>query len=164
MKHIEILNNDTVQNGGTLVILVGPPGSGKSFFAEEIVKNVDNYIIVSPDKIREELFGDASDQSHNNELFSKVYDDIVSYLSQGYNVVYDATNCRTLYRTKVVDACKDYTYRILCLVASTTLNDCFKRNESRDRYVPEQVIERMYFTLRKHPPTTFEGYDIIATF
>lgn len=159
-----ILDDGYADTGGTLIILVGPPGSGKSFFAKEITDHINNYIIVSPDKIRKELFGDASIQSGNTEVFDKVYSDICTYLDQGYNVIYDATNCRTLHRNKVVNGCKDHTYRIICLISSTSLGDCLKRNESRDRVVPEDVIERMYLNLRKHPPTIFEGYDLIAKF
>lgn len=161
---LSFLKDDYSDNGGILVMLIGPPGSGKSTLADKIVESINNYIIVSPDKIREELLGDPSIQTHNTEVFNKVYSDIVKYLEEGYNVIYDATNCRSIYRKKVIDACKAYTYKIIALVSSTTLSECFRQNESKNRYVPEEVIERMYFTLRKHPPTIFEGFDLIAKF
>lgn len=45
---------------GTLVILSGIPGSGKSTFAEKYAKEHGNAVIVSTDSIREKFFGDAN--------------------------------------------------------------------------------------------------------
>ena len=151
-------------HGGNLIIMVGPPGAGKSTIAEQICNDFDNFVIVSPDKIREEITGDMSDQSQNDIVFSKVYGQLIDYLEKGYNVIYDATNCRSTYRRKIIDVCKNYTYKIICLMSITPISDCIRRNDIRNRNVPEDVIERMYFNLRKHPPVIFEGYDLIARF
>ena len=40
--------------------LIGPPGAGKSTLARQIVEHDDNYVIVSTDEIRIELFGDEN--------------------------------------------------------------------------------------------------------
>lgn len=46
---------------GTLVILVGIPGSGKSTFAEKLkAKAPNNRVIMNSDAIRKEFFGDES--------------------------------------------------------------------------------------------------------
>lgn len=158
------LTPDEVKLGSNFIILVGPPGSGKSSFAEEIKKTDDSWIVVSPDKIRESINGDASDQKNNVEVFKVVYQNLEDYLSDGYNVVYDATNCRAVYRVKILNAIKKYTNKCVCLVSSTSISECFERNAARNRVVPEDVIERMYFTLKKHQPTLSEGYDVIARF
>lgn len=150
--------------GSNLIILVGPPGSGKTTIAQKIVDNFDNFVIVSPDKIREEITGDTKNQTRNDAVFARVYNDLVTHLDAGRNVIYDATNCRAIYRYKIVDACKDHARNIMCAVSTTPISECIRRNNERDRHVPEDVIEKMYFNLRKHPPIIFEGYDLIVRF
>lgn len=158
------LNDGYSANGGTLIMLAGPPGSGKTTVAHKIVDTLDNYVIVSPDDIREDMFGSGYNQTQNDSVFNKVYSDLIKNLDAGYNVVYDATNCRSNYRTKIIDICRDHTYRMICLISSKSLSQCVKQNESRNNSVPEVMVESMYFTLRKHPPTIFEGFDLIGKF
>lgn len=146
-------------------MLIGPPGSGKSTLAKRIRTEQMNFEIVCPDDIREELTGDATNQDHNVEVFTKVYSRLSTYLNEGYNVIYDATNCRSTYRHKIIDvARKANCKKVICICMTTPIGDCLKRNHNRDRVVPEKVIENMYFSLRKHPPTIFEGYDMIVRF
>ena len=161
---LSFLNTLDLKHGGILIIMVGPPGAGKTTIAEEIVDKFDNFVIVSPDKIREEITGDMNNQSQNEVVFGRVYGQLSAYLEDGRNVVYDATNCRSTYRHKIIDACKGYAYKIICLMSTTPIAECVRRNDKRNQNVPEAVIERMYFNLRKHPPIIFEGYDLIARF
>lgn len=143
-------------------MLVGPPGSGKSTLAEQIRTEQMNFEIVCPDDIRKELTGDASDQDHNTEVFTKVYGRISMCLNEGSNVIYDATNCRSTYRYKIIDvARKAGCKKIICICMTAPIGECLEWNRNRDRVVPEKVIENMYFALRKHPPTIFEGFDAV---
>lgn len=158
---IDILSQLNNELGSNLVILVGPPGSGKSTYAEKFTRQADNWIIISPDNIRSELTGDESNQSQNVKVFRQVYSDLVTHLDRGFNVIYDATNCRSSYRHKILNVVKGHTNKIICVVFTTSISDCLNNNKKRDRFVPEDVIERMYFTLKKHPPTIFEGFDAI---
>ena len=153
-----------LEHGGNLIMLVGPPCAGKTTIAEEICDKYDNFVIVSPDQVRKEVNGDSTIQANNDIVFGRVYGQLTAYLEDGKNVVYDATNCRAVYRYKIVDVCSPYAYKIVCLMGTTSLSECIKRNEERDRAVPEDVIERMYLTFRKHPPVIFEGYDMIVRF
>lgn len=161
LSFIEKLDLDT---GGIFIIMVGPPGAGKTSISKELESKY-HFMRVCPDDIREEFSGDAADQSNNEQVFAKVYSRLSFFLKEGYNVVYDATNCRTTYRMKILDTVKDCANYILCLCLTTSIGDCLERNKNRyERHVPEDVIERMYFTLKKHPPTIFEGYDAIVGF
>lgn len=161
---LDVIDALDIEHGGNLIIMVGPPGAGKTTIAEQICDSYDNFVIVSPDKVREELTGDASNQTQNERVFSRVYNQLTSYLEHGKNVVYDATNCRSHHRYKIISVCENYAYRIICVMSTTPISDCIARNNERNKPVPEDVIEKMYFNLRKHPPIIFEGFDMIVRF
>ena len=156
------LTNKELFDGGILIVLVGPPGSGKSTIAKSIKEQYMNFEIICPDDIRKEITGDPKDQTKNTEVFNKVYSRLSYFLNEGYNVVYDATNCRSPYRYRVLDACKNTAKKVICIMVTTPIRECLERNRTRcENHVPEDVIENMYFSLKKHPPTIFEGYDAI---
>ena len=70
-------------------MMVGIPGSGKSWYAEN---KLPDAVIHSSDAIREELLGDISDQNHQELVFQTLHDRVLSDLRAGKDVVYDATN------------------------------------------------------------------------
>ena len=52
------------------IMMMGLPGVGKDYFVENRLKYAyPNAIIVSSDDIREEVFNDINDQTHNSEVF-----------------------------------------------------------------------------------------------
>ena len=153
-----------ISYGGNVIILVGPPGAGKTAMAEKIIHDYDNFVIVSPDTIRTSYHTNSFNQVNNSLVFAKVNELLVSYLNKGYNVIYDATNCRTSYRYQIINTVSPHAYKLFCLVSGCSMSDCLRRNAERDIPVPEEVVERMYLNLRKHPPTLFEGYDMVIRF
>lgn len=134
-----------------VTILIGLPGSGKSFVAKKLSKNpLRNTYIVSSDSIREEICGNPNDQSHNAEVFQTLKERIVSHLELYHNVIVDATNINRKNRLdivhyieeKIVGFC-DYNL-IKYLIVATPYYQCQINNLKRDRQVPREVIERMY--------------------
>ena len=73
------------------IMMVGLPGSGKSYTAKNISEYYD-YEIFSSDKIREEIFGDEFVQGGNSIVFSTLYERISRALMDGKDSIYDATN------------------------------------------------------------------------
>ena len=55
-----------------LIFLIGLPSGGKSSYCESYKVLNPDAVIVSSDAIREEVFGDVNDQSHNQEVFNIV--------------------------------------------------------------------------------------------
>ncbi len=137
-------------------MMIGIPGSGKSTYAEKIAR-LENAVVISSDKLREELFGDVWELRKNTILFAEVYRRALKYLSEGKNVVLDATNISRRKRKHVLNKLKPY-YKE-CYFIKTPLNKVLYQNRKRDRNVPEDVIFRIYNKLQE--PDYSEGWDKI---
>ncbi len=147
----------------SVTLLIGTPGSGKTHFVASMVANGDfcrgDTVIVCPDAIREELTGDASDQSVNREAWDLAYARIHQALEAGFDVVVDATNARQLDRVKLIVHCRLKADRVLGLWFVAPPSTCRKRNLARSRVVPENAMHLMEQLLLENPPTESEGFD-----
>ena len=143
------------------VLLVGPPGCGKSTIARQLRDDL-GYSIVSSDAIRKNLYGSEEDQTDPSRVFGIAHTDARNMLHFGYSVVFDATNCRRWHREAVLDAIKDEDCHRICAMTGLKGLDCLERNEERDRQVPGEVVMRMAFDLESDPPSVDEGYDMVC--
>lgn len=147
-----------------LRIMVGIPGSGKSTYAKEIQRDYQNWVVNSSDAIREELYGNEDDQSHNNEIFNTMLRRTVAALYAGMNCIYDATNLSAKRRANLIkEICrqvKDVHYE--AVVMATPIDNCLVRNAARERSVPTYVIFSML--KRFEMPALWEGFDEIKVY
>lgn len=136
-----------------LILLIGIPGSGKSFYAKKYEYDrifLHNTTILSSDQARKELYGDENDQTHNEEVFEYIKKTAVKKLELGQRVIIDATNITRKSRKSITDFVEQYLsgfYEygfIKFVVIATPYYKCLENNRKRSRQVPEFVIERMY--------------------
>ena len=139
-----------------LIMLVGIPASGKSSYARQ---NYKDYKIYSSDELREKLFNDVNDQVHNDELFRYIHKNIIKDLKDGNDVVYDATNIYSRNRRNFLSKLSDINCNKICIVFNVDINKCKLRNSTRERKVPEEVIDKMYNKIET--PSIDEGFDEI---
>ena len=156
----------------TFLMLVGLPGSGKSTLANELKSNnflTSGYerkrpeaIILSSDKIREELYGDESIQDNPEQVFKLMFERTVENLNNGLDVIYDATNLNRKKRinllTELKRKVKQY-FDKYCFVVYCDITECLQRNKLRDRHVPEDVIFQMLKSFEI--PVDGEGWNRI---
>ena len=139
----------------TITMMIGIPGSGKTTYAKDFLKG--EYI--SPDAIRKELYGDISIQGNPVVVFALVSTRIRAALTEGKNVVYDATNTNA-YRKATVDEFREYgATEVNGIFMNTPFEVCMERNLNRnDRLepVPADVMERMYNALQENMPDDAE--------
>lgn len=141
-----------------MTMMVGLPASGKSTYAQEIAKK-SNAIVLSSDAIRWELFGDETDQDHNQKVFQELHKRTKEWLCAGRDVIYDATNISSKRRRAFLNELTKIDCIKNCVIIATPYEQCLENNRSRARQVPEWAIERMY---RKwQTPHWFEGWDNI---
>ncbi len=143
----------------TLTIMVGVSGSGKSTHARKLAGDT-GATIVEPDAIRKELTGNASDQSRNGEVFRLAHQRTEALLMKGTDVIVDATSLDRKTRAEWVSIARRCGAEARAVVVDTPIDVAKKRNVSRDRVVPLDVIDKQ--ASRLCPPTPSEGFTQIV--
>lgn len=144
-----------------LLVLIGLPSSGKSTLASKIVENL-GYSEVSIDKFRRELGIQLGDFEQHSRLFEVVYKEIGRLLSDGKDVVYDATNIDSTYRSKLLDRMRGKTSGLVGIFLNTQYLICLQRNrqkEGQGAAVPEREMEIMNRLLFQASSDFQTGFD-----
>lgn len=142
-----------------LIMGIGLPGSGKTTVLKEFAEKY-GYAYICPDDIRLELTGNAMDQSMNREVWQKTYELTKSNLEAGKSSVVDATFTNEGQRQEFLDFAKaNGAEKIHGIYLNIDLEVAKERNNSRDRVVPEFVLERMQKGLDDSNPNLKEGFD-----
>ena len=138
-----------------LFILRGAPGSGKSTWIKE--NNLEPYTL-STDTIRlmyqspiTTPEGDLCiSQNHDTAVWRLLFELLERRMDNGEMVIIDATHYKSSLIGRYKDLVSKYRYRVNVVDFSTVpMETCLERNKNRDsyKYVPEDVIEKMYACL-----------------
>jgi len=134
------------------VVLVGLPGSGKSFWLER-----QGIVGISSDRIRQVLADDATDQTIHARVFVTMRYLLRHRLAIGRPVSYvDATHLTPEERRPYIQIGRWYGCDVEALYFDVPLQVCRERNLRRDRVVPDDAMERMAAKLT--PPEVAEGF------
>ena len=111
-----------------VIFSIGCSGSGKSFYGNTLKGKIENLEIICPDDVRAEM-GDVSDQSHNKEVFSKIYQQLETAMKAEKNIYYSATNLTKKSRVLLMQLCKKYNQNVIAVVFLTSYRPdiCEKR-------------------------------------
>ncbi|PZU97805.1 MAG: 6-phosphofructokinase [Pseudanabaena sp.] len=156
----------------SVIILIGVPASGKSSLAEQMLRTSASQHsssltfgqtqLISPDRIRKQLYGSVATQGNWSEIWAQVQQEFVDAARSQQSVIYDATNYKREYRREIIALAKSHEFKpITGIWLNVPLWICLSRNENRDRVVPEEVVVEMYRTLSYNPPSLNEGFDRI---
>lgn len=144
-----------------LILLVGVPGSGKTTYAKNYMKQNDNTIHLSSDAIRKELYGDENIQGNPGDVFSLMQKRAIEALNNGCDVLYDATNITRKDRSGIIGVCPKFA-KIECHIIWVPIEVCIERDAKRERTVGKEVIDKML--KRFQAPYYDEGIDNISVF
>ena len=142
-----------------LIVMCGASGSGKSTTARQIQKENPSFQLISTDDLREELLGDANNQSQGDYIFKVAYNRIRYCLEHGFNVIFDATNLRARDRKAIIKKYNDLDISLTCAVVCAEKEECKSRQSLRARQVPFEVIDKQFAKFQK--PTMEEGWNEI---
>jgi len=127
--------------GGAVVVLVGPPGAGKSTFAAKHFKATQ---IVSLDDARAAVSDDAGNQSVTADAVALTQLHLELRLKNGRTTVLDSTNLTDASLASSRKLASKYGAPRVAIVLDTPRDECQRRNAARSRVVPANRLDTMY--------------------
>ena len=141
-----------------LIVMVGLPGSGKSYVAKN---EFPNYKVFSSDAYRLLICGDENCQDKNQEVFNALYRDLRLALQKGEDCIFDATNVTRKDRARIFNQIKGIlNVSVIAYVMRTPLEVCVANDMRRERTVGYDVIKK--FLYKYEFPQRFEGFSDIV--
>jgi predicted kinase len=144
----------------TIYIAVGLPGSGKSTYAKNFIKDKDIEYL-SSDELRAKFGSGETDQTCTNQVFGHIKRKVDEFLKDGKNVLVDATSVNRRERSDYTNTAKKYGAKVVALVFKMDRDGLIARNQKRGseggRVVPTFVIDKMLAKFEE--PSTNEGID-----
>jgi len=146
----------------TLYITVGLPGSGKSTYVKNFIKDKDIEYL-SSDSLRAVYGKSEEDQTVTPLVFGHIKRKVDEFLKDGKNVLVDATSVNRKERSDYINTAKKYGAKVVAIVFKMDRQGLIDRNKKRGeqggRVVPDWVIDKM---LKKFAePSYDEGIDVI---
>jgi len=147
---------------GTLLVAVGPGASGKSTYADTTAA-VD--VVVCLDSLRQEIGGDAGDQSVTPAAVERQNALLDQHLSAGATVFLDSTNVEPHVRAGLVERARRRGRPVVALRFLPDLDTCLTRNAQRptNRQVPPDTLRWQHQLGREATPDVLlrEGFTAV---
>ena len=146
----------------TLYIAVGLPGSGKSTYAKNFIKDKDIEYL-SSDSLRAVYGKSEEDQTVTPLVFGHIKRKVDEFLKDGKNVMVDATSVNRKERSDYINTAKKYGAKVVAIVFKMDRQGLIDRNKKRGeqggRVVPDWVIDKMLNKFEE--PSYSEGIDVM---
>ena len=146
----------------TLYITVGLPGSGKSTYVKNFIKDKEIEYL-SSDSLRVVYGKSEEDQSVTSIVFGHIKRKVDEFLKDGKNVLVDATSVNRKERSDYINTAKKYGAKVVAIVFKMDRLGLIERNKKRGeqggREVPTFVIDKML--AKYEEPSYDEGIDVI---
>lgn len=142
------------------IIGIGIPGSGKTTYLKPLAQR-EGLVYINVDEIRHSINGNPADQSNHQKVMRIFHDRVVEALAHS-GVVIDMTYSRQRDRRQAVLFCRQHgAEEVIAYWFNTPLSIAQRRNNLRDRNVPDRVLAIMSTRLQIMPPSLDEGFDKI---
>lgn len=147
-----------------IILLVGPPNSGKTTWTKDFMSKNKDYVKVSRDDIRQSLFGSWVVSRHMENVITEIQNQIIETLiKNNVSLILDNTHCKMKYIQEVIDNFGT-NCDIIFKVFDVDEHTLHARNEYRGKidgkYIPDIVMENMIKNF-KELKETFQFKDIL---
>jgi protein phosphatase len=155
------MNKLEIDNGKkkALIILVGPPASGKSTWGKKFAQE-NNIERVSTDEIRGQIGSGEADQSVSAAAFGIARRKVADALRNEKSVIIDATSVNKKSRKDWIKIGRDFDAYIVAIAFEVPTDELYRRDAQRDRHVGPEIIDR--FVAKYERPTTQEVDKVIV--
>jgi predicted ABC-type ATPase len=132
-----------------MIILSGIPGSGKSTWTKDFIKDNDNYFVVSRDSIRfmKDKYWRPKDERFVEKAEKLLAETAIEY---GFNVIIDDTN---LYPEKWIEVAKlngmEYEVKYFDIDLRTAIDRVTERRNAGGHYVDIQTMVNFHTRYQK---------------
>ena len=144
-----------------LMMLIGAPGSGKTYIREKLIAQYPDLKIISMDDKRRELTGNINDQSKNNEVFGWQSKELNKAMEARQNTLIDATNPSFKVRKILWKMAREHGALCSAIYFDLPLKTLLERNAQREKRVPDDVVKKFYKSLEYLHPIEADQVTII---
>ncbi|RKZ32772.1 hypothetical protein DRQ33_05295 [bacterium] len=143
-------------NINELIITIGVAGSGKSKFIQQ---KYSHYERISMDRVRGIYSLDPADPEQSQLAYRYCIPQLEKVLAQGKSAIWDATSLTQSSRKGILTLARKYNAKVITIFFDIPIDEVKRRNRSRRRVVPENVIDEQNAKLE--PPHIWETDEII---
>lgn len=147
-----------------IILLVGPPNSGKTTWTKNFMEKNKNYVKVSRDDFRQIFFGEWVVSSESENILTEIQNITVdTFLSKNINVILDNTHCKEKYINDIINRYgknHDIIYKVFDVDKHTLMVRNEYRGKVDGKYIPDTVMENMIKNFNELK-NTFNFKDII---
>ncbi|WP_424571203.1 AAA family ATPase [Streptomyces sp. CH-036] len=133
-----------------LVVLVGPPASGKTSFVRALIegRRIEAEAVVSSDEIRAELFGASAEPADSDAADARIFEErdrrIVARLSAGLSVIAESTNVTPQARERLIGLARRFAAPVTVLRFAPDVAGLLQQYTERGRTDLTEVDVRAY--------------------
>jgi predicted kinase len=141
MESAELEKNDFTYIAPGLILMIGPPASGKSSFIRNFLSQnrLDPEVSISSDEIGEKLFGADYGRGHDTEIFKCRNECLEAQLRNQGVAIADSTNLWSESRRRLIDMSHNLNLPVTALLFNAPLDVLLLQNQGRPKDVDDLI-------------------------